>query len=238
MNNRMKKAAFATAFITGLTATSFAAWEISASSVLSNRYVTEGVSNDPDSSAYIFNEVSLTLDAFTVGAWYAQSLRGSSYNEVNLFAEYGFAMGEVDIFAGINFLTFPTPGDSDTWELYLGVHYRPHENVVLFLDTYYDIDEVRGGFLWVGAAFPFAPFEANDRWELEPYVRLGVDYGYVSGPRRLRENNFEIGLFATYTLNDNADLFAGVHHSFRLKNLRDEGEGDVTWVEAGVSFAF
>ncbi|MCC5841279.1 MAG: hypothetical protein JJT96_14270 [Opitutales bacterium] len=212
--------------------------EVNASAALSNRYVTEGIDNDPDSSAFLFSEVTAMLEGFTAGVWWAQSLRGSSTNEVNVFLEYGFDLGEVELFAGVNFLTFPALDDADTWEVYLGFAYAPHDNVVFFGETYYDIDEVKGGFLELGAAFPFQPWAADDRWELAPYGQLGVDYGFVSGPRRLRLNNFQIGLISTYTLTDAVEVFAGVHHSFRLRNLRDEELGDVSWVEVGLNFAF
>jgi hypothetical protein len=215
-----------------------AALEVEGSASIASRYVAEGMDVDPDSSAFFLGEVTATVEAFTFGVFYAQSLRRSSTNEINLFAEFGFGLGDVDLFAGINYLTFPAGDDADTWEFYVGFEYELNPNVVFFGETYYDFDEVRGGFLELGVAFPFSPMAGDENWELAPYVQLGVDYGFVSGPRRLRENNFQIGLLSTYALSDNAELFAGIHHSFRLKNLRDEGEGDVTWVEAGVSFAF
>lgn len=215
-----------------------AAVEIDWSASFANRYVAEGINEDPDSSGFLFNEVTVAVNGFTAGAWYAQSVRGSSTNEINLFAEYGFALGEVELFAGVNFLTFPAPDEPDTWELYFGFEYALNENLVFFGVTYYDIDEIRGGFIELGVAVPFAPVAGDDRWLLEPYAQLGVDYGYVSGPRSLRANNFQVGLGGAYALTDAAEIFAGVHHSFRLSNLRDEGEGDVSWAEVGFTLAF
>lgn len=214
--------------------------EISTNAELSfsNRYVTEGIDNDPDSSAYSFAEVSVETGGFLVGAWYAQSLRGSSENEVNIFAEYGFDLDPLEIFIGLNFLTFPTPDEEDTWEVYLGFEYPVFDHLVLFGETYYDFDEVDGGFLELGFALPFAPEAFHDQFELSPYALIGIDYGFVSGPRRLRENNLQVGLEATYAVTDQLVVFGSAHHSFRLKNLRDEGEGDVTWVAAGLGFSF
>ncbi len=208
------------------------------SSELSNRYVTEGIDNDPDSSGYWFNTLTADYRDFTFGAWYGQSLRGSAYNEVNLFAEYGFALGELELFGGVTWLTFPVPDESSTWELYVGFEYEAHPFLTLFGETYYDIDEVRGGFVELGVASMLPTGGLDDRLELTPYALWGLDYGYVSGPRRLKGNNLQFGIDAAFAVADNWEIIGSLNHSFRLGNLRAGEEGDVSWVSAGVAFRF
>ncbi|TVP80347.1 MAG: hypothetical protein EA353_04000 [Puniceicoccaceae bacterium] len=205
---------------------------------VSNRYVSEGIDNDPESSAFSFVEVTAESHGFLFGAWYAQSLRGSATNEANLFGEYGFDVGPIELFAGVNYLTFPALEDNDTWELYLGFEYAVLEKLIAYGLTYYDIDEVKGGFLELGLLVPLAPGGFDGRLEFAPYAQVGADYGYVSGPRRLRANNFQVGIGASYGVNESVEIFGSANHSFRLKNLRNEGEGDVSWVEAGVAVRF
>ncbi len=207
-------------------------------SELSNRYVTEGIDNDPDSSGFWFNTLTADYQDFTFGAWYGQSLRGSAYNEINLFAEYGFSLGEVELFAGVTWLTFPAPDESSTWELYVGFEYEAHPLLTLFGETYYDVDEVRGGFVELGVASVLPTDGIDERLTLTPYGLWGLDYGYVSGPRRLKGNNLQFGLQAAFAIDANWDLFGSLNHSFRLGNLRAEDEGDVTWVSAGFALRF
>lgn len=239
--NKHIKTPLTAALALGLTGTApslAAVPALESSASISNRYVTEGINNDPDSSGYSFLEISGEYELVTLGIWYAQSLRGSSYNEVNLFAEYGFAIDDLELFAGVNFLTFPAPEDSDTWEIYAGGEYALLSWLNLFAETYYDIDEVKGGFLEVGASVPLPDIGIDERLEIAPYVLYGVDYGFVSEPRRLRSNNIQFGIEAAFEVMPELLLFAAAHHSFRLSNLKNEGEGDVTWVEGGVIWSF
>ncbi len=73
---------------------------------------------------------------------------------------------------------------------------------------------------------------------LHPYVLLGWDYGYVSGPRRLSENNLQGGMAVTLRIHANAKLFGQASHSLALTNLDREGEGDLTWGGFGLWLTF
>lgn len=208
------------------------AWDIS--TAISNRYVTEGMDNVPDGSAVLLNEVTATVGLFTGGIAYTQFL-DDSYNELNF--SVGMA-GEIDAFAwevGITYLTFPAPDEPSTWEIGVGVSWEITPQLVAFAGTYYDFDDVRGGFVEIGLE---APLAIRDGLTLTPYTLLGIDYGFVSGPRRLKENNWQFGISAEYGINDIVSVFASAHHSIRLSNLRAEGEGNVTWAVLGLTAAF
>lgn len=210
---------------------------VETSVMLSNRYVTEGIDNVPESSSFLLGEVATDLGPVTLGAFYVQSL-GNAYNEVNLFAEHGNDLGPIEWYAGLQFLTFPAPGDADTWEVYLGFECPIHDHIVLFGEAYYDFDEVRGGFIEFGASFPLPTPTDWDGLGWHPYVLMGMDCGFVSGPRRLRANHLQFGIEAEYSLNDNIAFIASLNRSQRLSNLRAAGEGNFYWGEAGVLMRF
>ena len=201
-----------------------------------NRYVTEGVNNEPDADALLFSEVALETMGFTAGVVYVQALSGSSYNEIDLFLEYGMEFGDLETYVGIQFLTFPAPDEEDTWEVYAGFEWAVLPLLNLYGEFYYDFDEVDGGFIELGVSTEIP--QPVEELSLEPYVQLGVDYGFLRENRRLRENNLQIGLVATFDLTDNLALFGSLNHSFALDNLDQLEEGDVTWGGAGLAFSF
>lgn len=207
-------------------------WEIS--TAISNRYVTEGIDNVPDGGMVSLNEISGSIGLFHAGIAYAQFL-DVSYNELNFFAGVAGEAGSLAWEAGVTYLTFPAPDEPSTWEIGLGVSWEINPHWVLFAGAYYDIDEVRGSFLELGFEFPL---EINEGITLTPYTLLGIDYGFVSGPRRLQENNWQFGLTAEYAINGVLTIFAAGHHSVRLSNLRAEGEGNVTWAVLGLTASF
>ena len=67
---------------------------------------------------------------------------------------------------------------------------------------------------------------------------IGADCGFVSGPRRLRENNVQGGVAATWRVHEHARLFGHISHSRALTNLDREGEGDTSWGGLGVELTF
>jgi hypothetical protein len=204
----------------------------------SNRHISEGVDDDPDSAGFWFNTLTASYGDYTFGGWYAQSLRGSAYNEVNLFAEYGISLGDLTLFGGVTWLTFPAPADVNTWELYLGFEYEVQSRLTFFGEAFYDIDDIRGGFIELGIASVLPTDGFDERLDIVPYGLIGIDFGYVSGPRRIKGNNLQFGLEASYAVDTNWEVIGSINHSFRLSNLRAQGEGDVSWVSAGLVFRF
>jgi len=204
--------------------------------LLTSRYVTEGTNIAPGSDLLFQGEASAHLAGFTAGAVYVQSLSGTTYNEVNLVGQYGLDLGPVALFGGVTFLTYPSLDDPNSWELFIGFEWEALPGVTLFGETYYDVDDIKGGFLELGVAYEL-PLDL-DPFVLEPYVLVGIDYGYVSRPRALKENNFQVGLEITYDAGDHWEIFAAGHYSFALTNLRNEDLGDIGWVQAGLRFEF
>ncbi len=85
-------------------------FSIAASFSTSNRYVTEGIDNVPG-SAFIFSEVVGDYKGLALGVWYAEAL-SDAYNELNVFTQYTLDLDPVEIFAGVNYLYYPSGADS------------------------------------------------------------------------------------------------------------------------------
>lgn len=200
----------------------------------SNRYVTEGIDNVPG-SGFVFGEVAGGYSGFTLGVWYAEAL-SDAYNEINVYGDYTLDLGPVEAYVGLNYLYYPSGADPKSWEVYAGFEWAFVDWLSLFAETYYDFDDVRGGFIEAGLAGD-VPL-ADDRVCIRPYMMFGIDYGYVSGVHRLRANNFQIGIECCIQVTRHVELFAGVSHSFAMSNLNRIGEGDVTWGGGGLRIGF
>lgn len=201
-----------------------------------NRYVTEGIDNDPDADAYFFSELALETMGFTLGAFYAQALKGSPENEVNLFLEYGFDIRGFETFVGVQYLIYPATDEANSWEAFIGFEWPVHDFVNLYGEFFYDFDEIDGGFIELGVSSEIP--QPLENLVLEPYVQVGIDFGYLRENRRLRENNVQIGLVAVYEITEAFSLFGAINHSFALRNLDNLDEGDVTWGGGGLAFSF
>ena len=196
-----------------------------------NRYVTEGMDHVPESD-FLLADVTLDLKGVVVGAFWAEAL-DDSYNEVNLSAIHPFRAGALDFFLGVGRNEFPSGADQGSWEVLGGAEWVIPNLVTLFAETWYDFDALKGGFLEAGMIREF-----GGRLSFEPYVLMGLDYGFVSGPRRLKENHVQFGGVAYWAWTSVASLFGGIHHSVALTNLDGEGEGDVTWGGGGLQLSF
>ncbi len=134
-------------------------WDVNSSLTWENCYVTEGIDNMPRTS-FLFSELDVGWHGLWLGAWWAEAL-SVSCNEVNLFSEYGVDAGPLSVYAGATRLEFPSGADSATWELYAGIEHSAGEYLTLFMEIYYDIDEVKGGFMetGIGADIPIPVLE-------------------------------------------------------------------------------
>jgi len=209
-------------------------YSLAGSVAVSNRYVTEGINNVPDTPFY-FSEVNVGYHGFTLGVWYAEAF-SDAYNEVNLYADYTVQIRLVDIYGGVNFLLYPSDAESSSWELYLGMEWELTPWVALFAETFYDMRDVKGGFAELGVVGQVPLLE--DYISFNPYVLYGLDYGFVSDSRKLRNNNIQIGVELNFFVTANFRVFGNANHSFALFNLDRMDEADVSWVEGGVGVEF
>ncbi len=201
-----------------------------------SRYVGEGIDYAPDADGIFFSELAFGIEPVTLGTLFLQGIN-DSYNEVNVYLEYGLEWDVAAAYAGVQFLTYPAGDeDADSWEAFVGGEVEVLGLATVYGEYFYDFDDVDGGFIEIGMETEIPQPVAD--LTITPYVQLGVDAGYVSGTRTLAENNVDIGVNVAWAMTDAVELFGGVHHSFALTNLDREGEGDVSWAHAGIGLAF
>ncbi len=219
------------------TAVPASAYSIESSLSFTNRYVTEGTDNDPDATTWSLFELSVPVDQWSFELFYGQALRGGSYNEVGLVTAYNWSMGDVDLLTGIHHVRYPSLEDSSSWEWLIGFELEPIPGLEFFGELFYDFDDVKGGFLELGAAAPIE-FEAIPNFSLTPVLIFGVDLGYESGVRSPRGSFLQPSVHAEYEINDQLSVFAAAYHQVGLSVLNDLGEPDLSWVSFGLGGRF
>lgn len=216
----------AVGLLVGLVSTSSANERVSGAVGWYDRYVSEGIDTVPDSE-FILSEITLDMGVLVFDVFWAQAL-SDSYNEVYFSVIHPFRVRALDLFVGVGRTEFPSGSDSGSWEVLGGAEWAIPNLATVYAETWYDFDVIEGGFLNVGLIREFGVPGTSDRLTLEPYAQLGLDYGFVSPPRRLKENNAQFGCTARYALNRN----------IALTNLDALGLGDETWGGAGIQLAF
>lgn len=207
-------------------------YELSVSA--SNRYVTEGIDNVPG-TPFVFTEAKVDFRGVEVGIWYATALE-EVYNEADPYFQYTLDLDPVTIYCGACYVWYISADDADSWEVFGGVEYMPVKYITVFVEGYYDWAQIGGGFLETGVT-GHVPFP-DERVSINPYVMLGVDCGYVSGVRCMKENNFQFGIEAEFALTSSMTIFGYVNRTVSLANLRAIDEGNVTWGGSGIRLTF
>jgi len=201
-----------------------------------NRVITEGIAYD-QKDGFLLLEAEAGLHGFTAGLEYLQSLR-ENYNEVHLSLGYGWDMGPVAAGLAVTRVDYSPGTDDDTWEVAGDLEWLATGLFVFFVDAMYDVDDVRGGFLETGLRLTPPAFGPGQWLTFEPYALVGWDFGYVSGPRRITENHWQVGIELSTSITERLVLFADAHHSRPLSNLRREDEGNHTWGGFGLRHSF
>lgn len=196
-----------------------------------SRYVDSG-REDLDDSGIFSGELIGSCDGFSLGAWYGVA-DSEHYEELNLFAAYGFELGDVAVEVGYTHLEFdPDSGNDD--ELSLEAEVEVLGGFVIGVGGVYSF-EADGSFVEISLAYPLAFLE--ERLWLTPSVHEGFDYGYRSeshnGP-----NHVQVGLDLEYKLTERTTLIGYVAHSFAQDDVEREELGDVSWFGLGLNAQF
>jgi len=201
-----------------------------------SRYVSEGRDN-LDGDALLHGSLEFSAYDFLLGVWYADS-PDNPYNEANLWIEYGFALGDVDLYVGFNHLRFPDDNAHDN-EIGLGLSYGELPwGLSVGLDAYYSFD-ADGVFIEGSLTRDFTPC---DWLTLEPGVVLGWNEGYVSSGHR-GANHVAALISAIVPLGGNVDLATYVSYNFAidsspLQSPDDQSLGDFFYGGLSLNFAF
>jgi hypothetical protein len=200
---------------------------------IDSSYVSEGVDNVPDTEWY-YATVDFTWNFLGFSAFYGRTTDGS-YDELDLSLGYSKELGPVTLTAGYTFLTYPETDDPDGHEVYVALDYSPIEWLTFAALGYYDFADIDGGFVELSAASSIPIIEG--RLSIDPYILLGVDFGYVSDEHDA-VNNFQVGVEVPFAITEHLSLVLAAHHSWALENLEDEELSDVSWAGAKLVYSF
>lgn len=206
-------------------------WQFEATTMWESRYVDSG-REDLDDSGIASGELVGTFNDFSIGAWLGVA-DSEHYEELNLFAAYGFELGAVAVEVGYTHLEFdPDSGNDD--ELSVTAEVEVLGGFIVGVGGVYSF-EADGSFLEVSIAYPLAFLE--ERLWLVPSVHEGFDYGYRSeshnGP-----NHVQVGVDLEYKLTERTTLIGYVAHSFAQDDVEREDLGDVSWFGLGINAQF
>ncbi|MFO7936266.1 MAG: hypothetical protein R6V06_01500 [Kiritimatiellia bacterium] len=200
-----------------------------------SRYVSEGRDNLDDGGMGTV-EASVAYKDFSVGTWYGIA-DTVSYDELNLFAEYCFELGQLDFYGGYNRLEFMKDDEYDN-ELCAGAAWNVADWFVPAVDYVYST-EAQGGdggsFIEASLTTPLKFFD--NRLYVGPYVMQAFDLGYASDHYD-GFNNFQFGSCAHLSLSENLELVGTANHSIANHDVRKDGGGDETWFSVGFCASF
>lgn len=206
-------------------------WQFESTVLWESRYVDSG-RDDLEDSGIFSGEVAGYYDAFALGAWFGVA-DSEHYEELNLFAAYGFQLAQVDVELAYTHLEFdPDSGNDD--ELSLEAETEIWGGFVVGLGGVYSF-EADGSFVEVALAYPLA-FQEERLW-LIPSVHAGFDFGYRTESHD-GLNHIQIGIDAEYALTERYTLIGYVAHSFAQDDIEREDLGDVSWVGLGLNAQF
>ena len=182
-------------------------------------------------------EATAGYEGLTAGAWYALA-DTVSYDELNLFVEYGVELGQIELYGGYTRLEFMKDDEYDN-ELFAGAALNIVDWLVPAVDYVYST-EAQGGdggsFIEASLVSPIELIEGI--FVVEPYVLEGFDLGYASDHYD-GFNNFQFGVCSHYAISEHWELNVSVNHSIANQDIRDEGgDSDVSWVSVGISASF
>ena len=196
--------------------------------LLESKYVTEGRDNLGD-GGLLSVEAIAEWQGLVAGAWFATG-ESESYEELNLFVEYGLDLGPVGTYIGYTRLEFPEDDDSDN-EITAGVEVNATRYLVPALDYTYST-QADGSFLEVSIRSEIVLLDGQ--LLLEPYVLEGFDFGYTS-PEHDGPNNLQAGIDFAIKLSDPVTLVGSIAHSWAHEDVRNDGLGDLSWASIGVA---
>lgn len=200
-----------------------------------NRHVDLGEDVEPG-TRFLRAGIGTEVHGADIGLEAFQAVGGGDYNEISLGISYDVELGGLVLTPGFTWLWFPDDSD-DTAEISLGFE-LPVVGVLEFFGEFaFDIFDSEG-FVELGLAAPYSFPVGGLEVEITPSVTLGVDFGMVSGDRSLKENNVVLSLELSVPVTEQAEVFAGIHHSFALGALKDADGRDVSWFGVGVALGF
>ena len=195
------------------------------------KYVSEGRDNFEDGGLFSVEAVA-EWEQFLVGGWYGVG-ETETYQELNIFAEYGLSLGPLSAYVGVTRLEFIEDDEHDH-ELGAGVGLALVPWVTPAVDVVYST-ESEGTFVELSLTGSVSlPF---DLLAIEPHIVQSIDFGYASDDHD-GVNNLQLGIDLSYAFMPLLSFTGGVYHSIAQKDVENDGLGDETWGALGISGEF
>lgn len=226
-----------------------------------SRHVHYGVNETGNSGAYA-NAVGVEIGGLALNAWNGFGL-GNEFLEWDFSAAYNFELGPVFVMPGYNFRYMPGHVESgdhgghdahgggeehgeqggegahahNTYgnEIFLGLGTTAIPYVTPAMMFLWDLNNIPGAFMELRLDGDVPVY--RDVVSVQPYALLGLNFGYnttdVYGL-----NNIQFGTQATWRLCKCLSAFAGVNYSVALEALEAMDQGNIFWVNVGLSFDY
>ncbi|PXA05746.1 hypothetical protein DDZ13_02430 [Coraliomargarita sinensis] len=206
-------------------------WTYEVTTTWESKYVENGRNELPEGGIFTA-EALAEYKGLSLGAW---SVLGDSvdYKELQLSAAYEIAFEGFDLTVGWTHLEFD-PASADDDEVFLELvpgHIGGFEFTAGIVYSF----EAGGSFLELTLAYPFAFME--EKLTVEPYLQENFDFGYRTAAHD-GLSNFQVGLEASYALNEYVSVLGFVSHSWAQADVEREGLGDVSWAGLGLRASF
>ena len=206
-------------------------WQFESTVLWESRYVDSG-RDDLEDSGIFSGEIVAAVDDFAFGAWLGVA-DSEHYEELNLFAAYGFQITQIEFEVAYTHLEFdPDSGNDD--ELSVEAEVEVLGVFLVGVGGVYSF-EADGSFVELSLAYPLAFNEEHLR--LVPSVHGGFDYGYRSESHN-GLNHIQFRIDFEYTLTERYTLVGYVAHSFAQDDVERDDLGDVSWFGLGVNAQF
>ena len=224
-------------------------WSVTVGFDLWSEYIFRGV--DLSGNDVMLNpSLSLSWKGFTAYYWGAYNDADSGgnkwYEEADLGVEYShsFLDEKLTLTGGYLYYWYPDgKSGADTHELYG----KATVNVLLspYVALYYDIDEIRGGYLSFGVSHSFdigskLGLPEGQSLSIDPSAQLSLDLGYNSSASDsdVQFNDLLLGIKVPWQITKTLGIHAGIQFSVAMDSLNDIGQGNETIGNVGVSLSF
>lgn len=208
-----------------------------------SRYVREGVDLAPGRTAIRGDFLARWQRLGAAVEWGSAIGRNIGESRIGGFYEIDmmdFAMGDVRLSAGGRRVHVRGDAPGSSWEVSGRLMWGLAGGLLIDADSYWDVSRRRGGFLTLTVMRPHAIGIAHsDRLTIVPSVQLGLDYGVVSGRRRLRDNHAAFELAGHLAVSPQARLVVALAHSIPLDTVDALPSGrELTWGRLGLQAWF
>ena len=156
-----------------------------------------------------------------------------AYQECNLFADYSFHIGPVELELAYTHLEFLSD-DTDDDELSLVTEFEHHSGWVAAMTSVYSF-EAEGSFLEFSLAHPLTFHTKQLR--ITPVLMAGIDLGYRTAEHD-GLNHIQCMLEAEYALSEHWTILAYAAHSVAREDVKREMLGDLFWAGIGLNARF